>query len=382
MAFEKHAAGREQNSAAAVQGKKKRMMDPAASRPSRAEAVYEEDEYTAAGGDEMSGPEQKSGGNGGRIPIVLLCAALIAAGIFLLYKDISRDYRHGIYRCENGRMLEAPAEPDPGKTDLVSSGVKDLAAKFPDVDQYMMLVPAAACIQPEDLPENAQIRDQKADLAQIRSKMPQSLQWIDLAETLSGHSGENLYYDSDIYLTGWGSRYAARAAMTAMEVKIPEGRDQCYLLSNTLIGRLAADRLPALHLLDRQGERLEIYVPENEAYYYCINGRSGKRSGSLYDSAAAAGTSPYDVFFEGGKALTQIHTTAINGETLLVVGDRTADSIVPLFVSSFEHIILMHPSKCAKTVAGLAREYEVTKILYLYDANDFMTDSALLRALN
>ena len=382
MAFEKYAAGREQNAAAAAQGKKKRMMEPAAGRSSRTESVYEEDEYTGAGGDEMSGPEQKSGGNGGRIPIVLLCAALIAAGIFLLYKDISRDFRHGIYRCENGRMLEAPAEPDPEKTDLVSSGVKDLAAKFPDVDQYMMLVPAAACIQPEDLPENAQIRDQKADLAQIRSKMPQSLQWIDLAETLSGHSGENLYYDSDIYLTGWGSRYAARAAMTAMEVKIPEGRDQCYLLSNTLIGRLAADRLPALHLLDRQGERLEIYVPENEAYYYCINGRSGKRSGSLYDSAAAAGTSPYDVFFEGGKALTQIHTTAINGETLLVVGDRTADSIVPLFVSSFEHIILMHPSKCSKTVAGLAREYEVTKILYLYDANDFMTDSALLRALN
>lgn len=382
MAFEKYAAGREQNAAAAAQGKKKRMMEPAAGRSSRTESVYEEDEYTGAGGDEMSGPEQKSGGNGGRIPIVLLCAALIAAGIFLLYKDISRDFRHGIYRCENSRMLEAPAEPDPEKTDLVSSGVKDLAAKFPDVDQYMMLVPAAACIQPEDLPENAQIRDQKADLAQIRSKMPQSLQWIDLAETLSGHSGENLYYDSDIYLTGWGSRYAARAAMTAMEVKIPEGRDQCYLLSNTLIGRLAADRLPALHLLDRQGERLEIYVPENEAYYYCINGRSGKRSGSLYDSAAAAGTSPYDVFFEGGKALTQIHTTAINGETLLVVGDRTADSIVPLFVSSFEHIILMHPSKCSKTVAGLAREYEVTKILYLYDANDFMTDSALLRALN
>ena len=193
MAFEKYAAGREQNAAAAAQGKKKRMMEPAAGRSSRTESVYEEDEYTGAGGDEMSGPEQKSGGNGGRIPIVLLCAALIAAGIFLLYKDISRDFRHGIYRCENGRMLEAPAEPDPEKTDLVSSGVKDLAEKFPDVDQYMMLVPAAACIQPEDLPENAQIRDQKADLAQIRSKMPQSLQWIDLAETLSGHSGENLY---------------------------------------------------------------------------------------------------------------------------------------------------------------------------------------------
>ena len=64
MAFEKYAAGREQNAAAAAQGKKKRMMEPAAGRSSRTESVYEEDEYTGAGGDEMSGPEQKSGGNG------------------------------------------------------------------------------------------------------------------------------------------------------------------------------------------------------------------------------------------------------------------------------------------------------------------------------
>jgi undecaprenyl diphosphate synthase len=34
-----------------------------------------------------------------------------------------------------------------------------------------------------------------------------------------------------------------------------------------------------------------------------------------------------------------------------------------------------------KAVAKLAQEYEVSKILYLYDANNFMTDSALLRAL-
>jgi hypothetical protein len=41
----------------------------------------------------------------------------------------------------------------------------------------------------------------------------------------------------------------------------------------------------------------------------------------------------------------------------------------------------MHPSKCTKAVAKLAQEYEVSKILYLYDANNFMTDSALLRVL-
>ena len=90
---------------------------------------------------------------------------------------------------------------------------------------------------------------------------------------------------------------------------------------------------------------------------------------------------PFNVFFGGERALTEIYTTAVNGEKLLVVGDRTADTIVPLFVSSFENIVLMHPSVCTKTIEELVEKYQPTKILYLYDANVYMTDSTLLRAL-
>ena len=65
---------------------------------------------------------------------------------------------------------------------------------------------------------------------------------------------------------------------------------------------------------------------------------------------------------------------------LLVVGDRTADSVIPLFVFSFENIVLMHPSRSAGTIDKLITKYNVTKVLYLYGANEFMTDRALLRA--
>lgn len=325
--------------------------------------------------------KEKNSGSAGRTLLVLLCIVLIAAGAGLIYMDTNRNYRHGVYRCEDGRMMEETAEPDPGKIELVSAEIKSLAERRPDVEQYMMLVPAAACIQPVYLPDGAQVRDQKADLAQIRSSMPSHLRWIDLVEVFSDHTGEKLYYASDIYLTGWGSRYAAKTAITAMGIEISEGRDKCYLLSNSFVGRLAKDKMPSLKLFEKsQGERLEIYVPEQEASYYRVDAGSGDWSGSLYDSTAAKGRDSYNVFFGGETSLTEIHTTAINGETLLVVGDRTADSIAPLFVSSFENIVLMHPSRCAGTMDELIKKYHVTKVLYLYGANEFMTDRALLRS--
>lgn len=325
--------------------------------------------------------KNKNSGSGGRTLIILLCIVLIAAGTGLLYMDVNRSYRHGVYRCEDGRMMEEPAEPDSEKMELAAENIKNLAGRHPGVKQYMMLVPAAACIQSVYLPDGAQVRDQKSDLAQIRSRMPSSLHWIDLTEVFSDHAGEKLYYASDTYLTGWGSRYAAKTAVSAMEAEIPEGRDKCYLLSNSFSGRLAKDKMPSLELFKKApGERLEIYVPEEEASYYRVDARSGDWSGSLYDSAAAKGKDAYNVFFGGEPSLTEIHTTAINGETLLVVGDRTADSIVPLFVSSFENIVLMHPSNCAGTIDKLIEKYKVTKVLYLYGANEFMTDRALLRS--
>lgn len=334
--------------------------------------------------EQLSSDASKKNNNsksGGGALIVLLCIVLIAAGTGLIYKDVSRNYRHGIYRCEDGRMMEEPAEPDSGKMRLAADYINGLAGSYPGVKQYMMLVPSAACIQSGYLPDGACIRDQRSDLLQIRGIMPQNLQWIDLMEVFSNHTGEKLYYASDIYLTGWGSRYAAKTAIEAMGAEIPEGKDKCYLLSNTFSGRLAKDKVPSLELFkNTPGERLEVYVPEEEASYYRVDADKGGWSGSLYDSAAAKGKDAYKVFFGGEKALTEIHTTAINGETLLVVGDRTADSIVPLFVSSFENIVLMHPSKCTRTIDSLIKKYNVTKVLYLYGANEFMTDRALLRS--
>ena len=314
--------------------------------------------------------------------MVLLCIALIAAGAALMYMDMSRDFRHGVYRCENGRMMEEPAEPDADKIQTAGDSIGLLLDRHPDVQQYMMLVPSAACIQSGYLPDGAHIRDQKADLGDIQKHLPSGLHWIDLAGVFSDHAGEKLYYASDTFLTGWGSRYAAKTAITEMGVKSPEGKDTCYLLSNPFEGRLAKDKMPAMEVFDKSsGERLEIYVPEKEASYYRVDAGTGGWSGSLYDSEAVKGSNPYNVFFGGERPLTEIHTTAVNGESLLVVGDRTADSIVPLFVSSFENIVLMHPSECAKKIDKLIEKYKVTKILYLYGANEYMTDRALLRTL-
>ena len=188
--------------------------------------------------------------------------------------------------------------------------------------------------------------------------MPAGVTWIDLTELFTAHAGEKLYYATDIYLTGWGSRYAAKAALEGMGVTVPDSKYKSYLLSDGFRGNLEQDGTLIQRLLRSKSERLEIYVPEEEAAYYRMDVAGKDWSGSLYDARAAEGTNAYDVFFGGERPLTEIHTAAANNRTILVVGDRMADSIVPHFVSSFEHIVLMHPSSCSARVEKLIRKYK------------------------
>lgn len=323
---------------------------------------------------------KKKKSSAGRAAIAVLCILLIGACAVLMFKDQKRDYRHGIYRCKDGRLMEEPAVPDQEVIDGVQEGTQSLAKTHPEVRQYMMLVPAAACIQSEYLPEDAgKIRDQAQDLEQIRGTLQQSLEWIDLVSLFRDHAGEKLYYATAPYLTGWGSRYAAKAAVRAMGMDPSGSKETCYLLSDTYQGNLASDRTLVQKYGENPGERLEIYVPEDEPAYYRIDEASGVWYGTLYDSPSLDSEDPYDVFFGGDRPLTEIYTAAINSETLLVIGDRTANSVVPLFVPSFEKIILVHPSESARSLAYLTEKYHPTKILYLYGANTFMRDRALLR---
>ena len=320
-------------------------------------------------------------GHKGRLLFVLLCVLMVAGGAVLLYLDADRDYRHGIYRCADGRMMQEPAVPDENLISTLSARLQTVAESNPGMEQYVMLIPSASCIQSVYLPEGASVRDQKEDLNHTRAALPAGVTWIDLTELFTAHAGEKLYYATDVYLTGWGSRYAAKAALEGMGATVPDSKYKSYLLSDGFRGNLEQDGTLIQRLLRSKSERLEIYVPEEEAAYYRMDVAGKDWSGSLYDARAAEGPNAYDVFFGGERPLTEIHTAAANNRTILVVGDRMADSIVPHFVSSFEHIILMHPSSCSARVEKLIGKYKPEKILYLYDANTFFSDYALAGAL-
>ena len=105
---------------------------------------------------------RKKKNSAGRAVIVVLCILLIVACAVLMFKDQKRDFRHGVYRCKDGRLMEEPAVPDQEIIDGVREGTELLAKAHPEIRQYMMLVPSAACIQSEYLPENAgKVRDQR-----------------------------------------------------------------------------------------------------------------------------------------------------------------------------------------------------------------------------
>ena len=54
---------------------------------------------------------------------VLVFLILMAVGLFVLYSDMKRDLRHGVYRCEDQRMMELPIEPDQEKISVAADSI-------------------------------------------------------------------------------------------------------------------------------------------------------------------------------------------------------------------------------------------------------------------
>ena len=110
---------------------------------------YVDDTYEDNPAEESRATAQSTKKRGSRASLfVLVFLILMAAGIIVLHSDMKRELRHGIYRCEDQRMMELPVEPDQEKISMAAGSIRELAQTHPEIRQYMMLIPSAACVFP------------------------------------------------------------------------------------------------------------------------------------------------------------------------------------------------------------------------------------------
>ena len=281
-----------------------------------------------------------------------------------------------VYLGKNGYLLEFPATPDQVKIDRSVEQIKAFAEKYPDLNMVMTLVPCAAAVFPELLPDGAPVRDQIADIAYVRNKLVDVMSFIEMHTAFRNDTLNQIYYRTDHHWTSRGALDAFQAMHWDMGIDFVE-----YYVPLTVSMEFEGT-LASRSGSHSQKDTIEVYRPENETYqYYTYYPDSQKRIPSIYVTEKLEEKDQYQVFFGGNHPILTVRTTVDNGRNLLIFKDSYANSFVQFLLPYYDRIVMVDPRYYYEDITTLITSEAITDVLFLYSMNTFATDGSLADVL-
>ena len=283
----------------------------------------------------------------------------------------------GVYLCEDNYLMQVPSDPNEAQLKRNLDAINDFAAYHPDLNTVVSIVPNAVTIHADKLPENAPVRDQKADLNQIRFDLA-GMNFADVTQILSDHSDEDLFYRTDHHWTSLAAHYAFEVIAPYFDIAAPAWASyKVYTVSNTFEGTLSSKS--GSHAVR---DVVQVYAPDTSIQYYVTYDGNQTPICSMYDRDALRGKDHYTVFFGGNYGRVDITTTADTGRCLLVFKDSYANCLMQFLYPYFDHITMIDPRYYYDNVENVIRSEAITDVLYLYNLDTFLGDSSLADVLN
>lgn len=280
---------------------------------------------------------------------------------------------NGVYLC--GDTLIAKVEPP--KDGLEEKNLEYVArlAETAEVPVYLGLIPSAAEVRREDLPEGAESWDQAAFIA--RAAELEGVESIDFLTALTACAGENAYYRTDHHWTTLGAYYGYTALMESLgrgeEVPEPE-TFQCRVPphADEFQGTLYSQS--GIHWL--APDTIEFWAEEEGLSVTSWRDGSPQEE-ELYDFAKLLTKDKYSAFLGGNQPLCVIRNPEGAGR-LLLVRDSYSDSMAPFLARHFEEVHLLDPRYYRRSAAGYAVENGIDAIAVVYSVPNFITDRNLV----
>ena len=282
----------------------------------------------------------------------------------------------GVYLCEDNYLMQVPSDPNEAQLKRNLNAINDFSAYHPDLNTVVCIVPNAVTIHADKLPENAPVRDQRADLNRIRFDLA-GMNFADVTQILSDHSDEALFYRTDHHWTSLAAHYAFEVIAPYFDITAPAWASyKVYTVSNTFEGTLSSKS--GSHAAR---DVVQVYAPDTTIQYYVTYDGNQTPICSMYDRDALRGKDHYTVFFGGNYGRVDITTTADTGRSLLVFKDSYANCLMQFLYPYFDHITMIDPRYYYDNVENVIRSESVTDVLYLYNLDTFLGDSSLADVL-
>lgn len=289
---------------------------------------------------------------------------------------------NGVFKGKNSYLLEDIAKPNAAQVEANLQAIKGFAQSNPKIPMYMMLVPNAANVMADKLPNLAVTENQSKEFNAVKKELGKTVQWVDAESTLKKHRDEKIYYHTDHHWTTLGAFYAYEKLASVMKLdlaKAPQWKP--YAVSNDFNGTLSATSGY------EQGfkEPIYIYTPENveEMPEVVVNYvEEKKKTAELYDTSKLKEKDKYAMFLGGNYSSISIRTTSESSEKLLLIKDSYANCFIPFLTPFYREIIVIDPRYYYGDIKKVMSENKISSVLFLYNGNTFMEDNSISGVLN
>ena len=227
-----------------------------------------------------------------------------------------------------------------GSTDRSWQVIEQLAEKS-DIPMYLGLIPSAAEVWRDKLPEGAESWDQNAYLSQAAGL---GLAMIDFSAALTAHADEPIFYRTDHHWTSLGAFYGANALLEVLgRESLKQESFTPEIASTSFNGTLYSQS--GIHWLTP--DTMEFWVKEDGLTV--TSWRTGSpEPGILYDRSYLTEKDKYASFLGGNQPLCVIwNENARDGGKLLLIRDSYSDALAP-----FLALILCLLGGCFLCAAG------------------------------
>lgn len=285
----------------------------------------------------------------------------------MLKKDIN-----GVYIGKDNYLLEKHNKNDieTEQLQLNINRLTQMCDKYKDKNIRIMMVPSAAAILSEKLPDFAPFYDDNKITEMIKSQLNDKNIILDTASILQEHKDEYIYYKTDHHWTSLGAYYAyTQWAQSIGITPLNQSEFDIKILSDEFYGTIHSKLNINTH-----ADTIKAYYPKNKIDYTIKYNLENKQYDTVYNMDALKTKDKYSVFLNGNNAIAQISTNINNNRNLLIIRDSFANCFVPFALNHFENISVIDLRYYNAGIEQYINDNNITDILILYNTIKFAQD--------
>lgn len=282
-----------------------------------------------------------------------------------------------IYRGKNGWLMERPIDFEANRRILQNNSqtIADFAQST-DIPISLLCVPTTGYIMKSQLPALHDAYPDDEMMQNIQAICGETVQWIDVQDTLRNTAHGNTFYRTDHHWTSRGAYQAYQtlarawglipANETEYEVaSIPGFYGTTY--SKSGLWATAADQIELWNDCSTQS-RVSVY-DENKPFPL--------EHESVFFETHLDAADKYPVFLDGNHGLVKIKSNAPSGK-LLIIRDSFAHCLAPFLTRHFQEIDLIDLRYFKnQTVSDYMKEQKYDRILLVYGLSSLAEDRSL-----